>query len=124
MVLTAASHLPVMVDRVAGLLRPRPGATFVDATLGLGGHAEGLLAANEPDGRVIGLDRDPAVGGAGLQQPLAVAAQAEGGVDVGPAGTGPEHLDDPVDHDRDVGWQRQHHQIPSSARWAALVSSA
>ena len=57
--LTAARHQPVMVDRVTDLLRPRPGATFVDATLGLGGHTERLLEASAPDGRVIGLDRDP-----------------------------------------------------------------
>jgi len=60
MVLTAASHQPVLVDRVTDLLRPRPGGAYVDATLGLGGHAERLLEASAPDGRVVGLDRDPA----------------------------------------------------------------
>ena len=60
MVLTAARHDPVMVDRVADLLRPRPGGTYLDATLGLGGHAERLLQASAPDGRVVGLHRDPA----------------------------------------------------------------
>jgi 16S rRNA (cytosine1402-N4)-methyltransferase len=60
MVLTAARHEPVMVDRVTDLLRPRPGGTYLDATLGLGGHTERLLEASAPDGRVIGLDRDPA----------------------------------------------------------------
>ena len=60
MVLTAARHQPVMVDRVAELLRPRPGGVYLDATLGLGGHAERLLEASAPDGRVVGLDRDPA----------------------------------------------------------------
>jgi 16S rRNA (cytosine1402-N4)-methyltransferase len=60
MVLTAARHQPVMLDRVAELLRPRPGGVYVDATLGLGGHAERLLEASAPDGRVVGLDRDPA----------------------------------------------------------------
>jgi 16S rRNA (cytosine1402-N4)-methyltransferase len=60
MVLTAARHQPVMADRVAELLRPRPGGTYVDATLGLGGHSERLLEASAPDGRVVGLDRDPA----------------------------------------------------------------
>jgi 16S rRNA (cytosine1402-N4)-methyltransferase len=59
MVLTAARHQPVMADRVTELLRPRPGGTYLDATLGLGGHAERLLEASAPDGRVIGLDRDP-----------------------------------------------------------------
>src|SRR5215216_1714419 len=60
MVLTAARHDPVMIDRVTELLRPRPGGVYVDATLGLGGHAERLLEASAPDGRVVGLDRDPA----------------------------------------------------------------
>jgi 16S rRNA (cytosine1402-N4)-methyltransferase len=60
MVLTAARHEPVMIDRVTELLRPRPGGVYVDATLGLGGHAERLLRASAPDGRVVGLDRDPA----------------------------------------------------------------
>jgi 16S rRNA (cytosine1402-N4)-methyltransferase len=60
MVLTAARHEPVMIDRVTELLRPRPGGVYVDATLGLGGHAERLLQASAPDGRVVGLDRDPA----------------------------------------------------------------
>jgi 16S rRNA (cytosine1402-N4)-methyltransferase len=60
MVLTAARHHPVMVDRVVELLRPHPGGVYLDATLGLGGHAERLLAASAPDGRVVGLDRDPA----------------------------------------------------------------
>jgi 16S rRNA (cytosine1402-N4)-methyltransferase len=59
-VLTAVRHLPVMADRCMELLRPRPGGVYVDATLGLGGHAERLLQQSAPSGRVIGLDRDPA----------------------------------------------------------------
>jgi 16S rRNA (cytosine1402-N4)-methyltransferase len=61
MVLTSVpTHQPVMLHRCVELLRPRPKGVWVDATLGLGGHAEALLAASEPDGRVVGLDRDPA----------------------------------------------------------------
>jgi 16S rRNA (cytosine1402-N4)-methyltransferase len=59
-VLTAARHLPVMVDRSVELLRPRPDGVYLDATIGLGGHTERLLQASAPSGRVIGLDRDPA----------------------------------------------------------------
>ena len=59
MVLTAARHLPVMAGRTVELLRPRPGGVYLDATLGLGGHAELLLEASAPSGRVIGVDRDP-----------------------------------------------------------------
>ena len=54
--MTAAEHLPVLLDRTIELVRPRPGGVYVDATLGLGGHAERLLAAGAT---VVGLDRDP-----------------------------------------------------------------
>ncbi|MDX6274541.1 MAG: rRNA (cytosine1402-N4)-methyltransferase [Frankiales bacterium] len=55
------AHVPVMLDRVLALLAPavsRDGAVVVDATLGLGGHAQALLDAH-PALRLIGLDRDP-----------------------------------------------------------------
>ena len=53
-------HIPVMLDRVVELLAPalrREGAVAIDATLGMGGHAEALLSAF-PGLRVIGIDRD------------------------------------------------------------------
>jgi 16S rRNA (cytosine1402-N4)-methyltransferase len=53
-------HRPVLLKESLELLRPRPGATVVDATLGPGGHAEALLESIGPNGRVIGIDRDPA----------------------------------------------------------------
>jgi 16S rRNA (cytosine1402-N4)-methyltransferase len=52
----------VMLQRVLDLLAPalsEPAAVVVDATVGLGGHAQALLEAH-PDLRLIGLDRDPA----------------------------------------------------------------
>src|SRR6266536_2616341 len=54
-------HIPVLLDRVSELLGPAlhaDGAVYVDATLGLGGHAEYFLR-NFPRVRLIGLDRDP-----------------------------------------------------------------
>ena len=41
-------------------LAPRPGSLQVDGTLGGGGHAVRILEAISPDGRLLGLDADPA----------------------------------------------------------------
>jgi len=49
-------HTPVLLKEVLEMLAPRPGETFVDGTLGGGGHAEALLEAGA---HVIGLDQDP-----------------------------------------------------------------
>jgi 16S rRNA (cytosine1402-N4)-methyltransferase len=54
------SHIPVMLDRTLTLLAPslaREGAILVDATLGLGGHAEMALDMH-PGLTLVGLDRD------------------------------------------------------------------
>lgn len=54
-------HQPVLRERVTALLAPalaEPGSVVVDATLGMGGHAEALLDAC-PQARLVGLDRDP-----------------------------------------------------------------
>jgi 16S rRNA (cytosine1402-N4)-methyltransferase len=48
-----------MVREVLEVLAPQPGEFAVDCTLGFGGHAEALLAAIQPGGRLIGLDVDP-----------------------------------------------------------------
>ncbi len=53
------SHLPVLVEEVSFLLRPRHGGWVVDATVGMGGHAEALLERSEPAIRLLGIDRDP-----------------------------------------------------------------
>ncbi|GAA2782275.1 16S rRNA (cytosine(1402)-N(4))-methyltransferase RsmH [Saccharopolyspora taberi] len=54
-------HVPVLLERTLELLAPALSggpAVVVDATLGMGGHSEALLAAH-PELTLVGLDRDP-----------------------------------------------------------------
>ncbi len=53
-------HLPVLVEEVLALLDVRTGSSVADCTVGGGGHAERLLEATSPDGRLLGLDADRA----------------------------------------------------------------
>jgi 16S rRNA (cytosine1402-N4)-methyltransferase len=58
---TRPQHTPVLLERCLELAEPaldRPEPVHVDATLGLGGHAEAVLQAH-PTVRLVGLDRDP-----------------------------------------------------------------
>jgi len=52
-----ARHLPVLLAESLAWLDPARGGLFVDATLGLGGHAEALLEA-APAACLLGVDRD------------------------------------------------------------------
>jgi 16S rRNA (cytosine1402-N4)-methyltransferase len=51
-------HIPVLVEEVVELLDVKVGKAFVDATLGGGGHAQAILKASSPYGKLIGIDRD------------------------------------------------------------------
>ncbi len=51
-------HVPVLVEEVMTFLRCEPGRTYVDATLGGGGHASEILKRTAPNGTVIGIEWD------------------------------------------------------------------
>ena len=48
-----------MVDEVLTMLDVKSGGRYLDATVGLGGHAEAVLSASGADGRLLGCDADP-----------------------------------------------------------------
>ena len=51
-------HKPVLAKEVLEFLKPTDGGVYVDATLGLGGHTEGILEYSENRAMVIGFDID------------------------------------------------------------------
>lgn len=52
-------HQPVLYQEVLDALAPQSGRAYLDGTVGAGGHAEGILSASAPQGRLLGLDLDP-----------------------------------------------------------------
>ena len=60
-------HLSVLYHQIIHELRPISSGRYIDATVGAGGHAWGILESSSPDGEVLGLDLDP--------QALAIASR-------------------------------------------------
>ncbi len=56
----AKIHCSVLLDECIEFLNPQSGKVYMDGTMGLGGHTEGILQASSPDGRVIAFDWDAA----------------------------------------------------------------
>lgn len=54
-----SGHDPVLLSEVLELLQIGEGKTFVDCTLGRGGHASAIAARLGPEGTLIGMDADP-----------------------------------------------------------------
>ena len=52
----SSEHIPVMLKEVIEYLKPQEGQVFVDATLGLGGHAKAILChrRRQPEREVRG----------------------------------------------------------------------
>ncbi len=62
-----ASHVPVLLKEAIDFLNVRRGGTYIDATVGLGGHSYEIAKRLGAPGHLIGLDKDPAA--------LAIAGQ-------------------------------------------------
>ncbi len=69
-------HDPVMAAEVLEAFRPVGGGLIVDATVGGGGHAAALLADN-PERRLLGIDRDPTAVQVATQRLATFADRAE-----------------------------------------------
>ena len=55
----ARGHTPVLYQNVLLQLNLRSGGHYIDGTVGAGGHAAGILEGTSPNGKLLGLDRDP-----------------------------------------------------------------
>jgi len=91
-----SDHIPVMLEEVMHWIAPKPGGVYMDATLGLGGHAARLMALTGGQARLLGLDRD--------EQALAKAGErlAQYGENVQLAHTSFQYFPRVL---REVGWE-------------------
>ena len=51
-------HKSVLLQEVISYLDPKPGETFIDATIGFGGHSTEILKSISPNGKLLGIDQD------------------------------------------------------------------
>lgn len=51
-------HIPVLLNEVIKILNPRKGETYIDATVGEGGHSIEILKRIAPKGTLLGIDWD------------------------------------------------------------------
>ena len=52
-------HVSVLYHQIISALRPTSPGFYVDATIGAGGHALGILENSSPHGQLLGMDVDP-----------------------------------------------------------------
>ena len=53
-------HVPVLLKEAIAFLAVRRGGTYIDATVGLGGHSLEIAKRLGAPGHLIGVDKDPA----------------------------------------------------------------
>ncbi len=58
-VMSAVTHIPVLIQETIEALAVQPGGRAVDCTLGAGGHAAAILESSSPGGQLLGIDADP-----------------------------------------------------------------
>jgi len=68
-------HVPVLLQIAIRMLNVRRGGTYMDATLGLAGHASEIARQLGPEGTLIGFDRDPQAMELAQQKLAALAAE-------------------------------------------------
>ncbi|MDO9584133.1 MAG: 16S rRNA (cytosine(1402)-N(4))-methyltransferase RsmH [Desulfomicrobium sp.] len=92
-----SAHIPVMLEEVMHWIAPKPGGLYMDATLGLAGHAARLMDMTGGEALLLGLDRD--------EQALAKAGTtlARFGENVQLAHTSFQHFSRAL---REVGWDK------------------
>ena len=55
----ASGHVPVLLKEAIDFLAVRRGGTYIDATVGLGGHSLEIAKRLGAPGHLIGVDKDP-----------------------------------------------------------------
>ena len=58
-VITMAYHVPVLTQQVLEGLQVKVGGSYIDCTVGEGGHSRAILEASSPGGQLLGIDLDP-----------------------------------------------------------------
>ena len=78
-----AGHVPVLLKKAIDFLAIKRGGTYIDATVGLGGHSFEIAKCLGAPGHLIGVDKDPAAlerAAASLQSPVASEVSGATGV--------------------------------------------
>ncbi len=57
--MSAAAHIPVLLEETVQALAVQPGGRYIDCTVGSGGHAAAILDGSSPGGQLLGIDADP-----------------------------------------------------------------
>jgi 16S rRNA (cytosine1402-N4)-methyltransferase len=58
-VMTMTYHVPVLTQQVVEGLQVKVGGSYIDCTVGEGGHSRAILEASSPGGHLLGIDLDP-----------------------------------------------------------------